>query len=182
MSSTNLCENKSLQKLTHAFEGKNMSTDNQIVKTVGAIKFTKGKNGQWYQAKKNRRWDRSDSSYKIIVQMKTVLEKKMITIPIANILKKSFEQVMINNSGELVEMHTNFKDTVFLFLKLHRKFSPATVVSTLKSTSSREVKELVQGLARGQGVYGKAYWGSGYEIYTDFSDLDIEGFQHFKPK
>ncbi|NOT79318.1 MAG: hypothetical protein HOP07_10015 [Bacteriovoracaceae bacterium] len=143
--------------------------------------FKKGKNGQWYQAKKNRRWERSDSSYKIIVQLSTVLEKKMITIPIANKLKKSFEEVMVNK-GELVEMYTDFKDTVFLFLKIHRKFSPAEIISTLKSASSREIKDLVNGIDRGKGVYGKAYWGSGYEIYTEFLDIDPEWVEHFKLK
>ena len=45
-----------------------------------------------------------------------------------------------------------------------------------------KVKGLIKGLDRGEGVYGKAYWGSGYEIHSEFPDLDLEEFQQFEPR
>jgi hypothetical protein len=152
-------------------------------KTVKGVKFHKGKNGQWYQSKKNRRWERSSSQYNAVVCLKTILDKKMITLPIANALLKSFKEVMDSNGGELVTMETNFKDTVFLRLKIHRKFSPSVMVSTLKSASSRAVKDLSSvDISRGDNVYGKAFWGGGYDFLTEFGRYDDEGLQEFSPR
>ncbi|NOT78125.1 MAG: hypothetical protein HOP07_03875 [Bacteriovoracaceae bacterium] len=104
-----------------------------------------------------------------------MLAKKMVTKEVALILKDTFIEVMKNNDGELVEMRTDLKDTVLLFLKLNRKHAPATIISTLKSASSRRIKNLVEGVERGNGVYGTAYWGSGYDIFSDFSIKGIYG-------
>ena len=141
------------------------------------IRIKKGKNGRFYPNQEARRWDKTTSTYAVSVLIKTLKpDIPILTYDVCKGMLKLLNDLMHTNGGSLEGMYTNNVDTLILDLMIHRNISPAKMIGTLKSYSSRFLKndpKLKRQIIKYSEIksskrYGTSFWGSGYELYSSF--------------
>lgn len=162
-------------------------TDQKDVKVDGElVRLKRGPDGKWRTTGLTRKWKRANSTYHLTIQLETLFPASgVLFYDVSQKIKSIFSEILENNGGKLVDFFTNNTDAVIINIIIPRTKSPADIVSVLKSNSSRKIKEVKEISKRilklceerSGNVYGKMFWGGGYEIISgDFPKTTPDEF------